>query len=79
MSQTGGICRQCIEICYSVVIFSTKGKFQRKKILQFTEFSSSISSNAGNPFNRFDQQEIIQALRLIPWGFCVSGGSNTKR
>nr|DAG79474.1 MAG TPA: hypothetical protein [Caudoviricetes sp.]DAJ09566.1 MAG TPA: hypothetical protein [Caudoviricetes sp.] len=42
-------------------------------ILSFTELLANIDSNAGNPFNRFDQQEINQALRLIPRGFFVWG------
>lgn len=39
-------------------------------ILSFTELLANIDSNAGNPFNRFDQHE-YSALRLIPRGFFV--------
>nr|DAL37573.1 MAG TPA_asm: hypothetical protein [Caudoviricetes sp.] len=40
-------------------------------MLRSAEFSASINSNAGNPFIRSDQQEILKALRLIPRGFFV--------
>nr|DAN00584.1 MAG TPA: hypothetical protein [Caudoviricetes sp.] len=42
-------------------------------MLRSAEFSASINSNAGNPFNRFGQHE-NSALRFTPWGFCISGG-----
>nr|DAO20558.1 MAG TPA: hypothetical protein [Caudoviricetes sp.] len=37
-------------------------------MLRSAEFSASINSNAGNPFNRFDQHK-NSTLWLMPQGF----------